>query len=129
MDDFREVDDTIIKFAPSVPEERTWEFYDRFCERSGGLLTPTTSGHGGIDLIVPGCHKAWGLGFLAERWGIGAEQCVAFGDNNNDVEMLRWCGRSFAVEDATDATLAAATDTCLSCAKDGVLVALEQLLG
>lgn len=61
VDDFKAVDDQILKIAPTVPEERTYEFYDMFRERLGGKLEPTTSGHGSIDLIVPGCHKAWGL--------------------------------------------------------------------
>ena len=39
-----------------------------FRERLGGKAEPTTSGHGSIDLIVPGCHKASGLKRLAERW-------------------------------------------------------------
>lgn len=39
-----------------------------------------------------GCHKASGLKRLAERWGISPEQCAAFGDGGNDIEMLQYCG-------------------------------------
>ena len=56
-DDFKEVSDQILKFAPTVPEEKTYFYYDMFRERLGGKVEPTTSGHGSIDLIVPGCHK------------------------------------------------------------------------
>ena len=67
------------------------EFFDLtniyiFRKRLEGKAEPTTSGHGSIDLIVPGCHKASGLKRLVERRGISPEQCVAFGDGSNDIE-------------------------------------------
>lgn len=68
VDDFKEVSDQILKFAPTVPEEKTEAYYEMFQERLKGKVEPTTSGHGSIDLIVPGCHKASGLKRLAERW-------------------------------------------------------------
>jgi len=101
-DDFKEVSDQILKFAPTIPEEKTYFYYDMFRERLGGKVEPTTSGHGSIDLIVPGCHKASGLKRLAERWGISPEQCAAFGDGGNDIEMLNYCGYSYAMENAPD---------------------------
>lgn len=60
VDDFREVKDRILKFAPTVPEEKTYAYYHMFRERLKGKVEPTTSSHGSIDLIVPGCHKASG---------------------------------------------------------------------
>ena len=72
VDDFKEVKDQILKFAPTVPEEKTYEYYDMFRERLKGKVEPTTSGHGSIDLIVPGCHKASGL----KRLGTGQSQIL-----------------------------------------------------
>lgn len=100
VDDFKEVKDQILKFAPTVPEEKTEAYYEMFQERLKGKVEPTTSGHGSIDLIVPGCHKASGLKRLAERWGIAPEQCAAFGDGGNDIEMLRYCAHSYAMSNA-----------------------------
>lgn len=127
VDDFKSVRDRILKFAPTVPEEKTWFYYDLFRQRLAGKVEPTTSGHGAIDLIVPGCHKASGLKRLAERWGIGRSQCAAFGDGGNDIEMLRWCAHSYAMENASDQVKAAARFTCPSNEDDGVLVTLETL--
>ncbi len=67
------VNDQILKFARTVPEEKTYFYYDLFCKRLKGKVEPTTSGHGSIDLIVPGCHKASGLKRLVERWKISSE--------------------------------------------------------
>lgn len=129
VDDFKEVKDQILKFAPTVPEEKTYFYYDIFCERLKGKVEPTTSGHGSIDLIVPGCHKASGLKRLAERWGISQDQCAAFGDGGNDIEMLNYCGYSYAMENASEDVKAAAKFVCPSNEEDGVLVTLEKLFG
>lgn len=127
VDDFKKVKDRILKFAPTVPEEKTYFYYDIFCERLKGKVEPTTSGHGSIDLIVPGCHKASGLKRLAERMGISPAQCAAFGDGGNDIEMLRYCGYSYAMANAPDNVKAAAKSVCPSNEEDGVLVTLEEL--
>ncbi len=127
IDDFKKVNDQILKFAPTVPEEKTYFYYDMFCERLKGKAEPTTSGHGSIDLIVPGCHKASGLKRLAERWGICPKQCVAFGDGGNDIEMLRYCGHSYAMANAPQNVKNVAKSICPSNEEDGVLVTLEKI--
>lgn len=127
VDDFKKVTDQILKFAPTVPEEKTYFYYDIFRERLKGKVEPTTSGHGSIDLIVPGCHKASGLKRLAERWGISPEQCAAFGDGGNDIEMLNYCGYSYAMENAPQNVKDAAKYICPSNEEDGVLVTLEKI--
>lgn len=126
-DDFKEVKDQILKFAATVPEEKTYFYYDIFCKKLKGKVEPTTSGHGSIDLILPGCHKASGLKRLVERWGISPEQCVAFGDGGNDIEMLNYCGCSYAMENAPQNVKNAAKYVCSSNEEDGVLVTLEKL--
>lgn len=126
-DDFKQVKDRILKFAPTVPEEKTYFYYDIFMEKLKGRLTPTTSGHGSIDLIFPGCHKASGLDRLAKRWGIAPEQCAAFGDGGNDIEMLQYCGHSYAMANASEDVKRAAKHICPSNEEDGVLAVLEQL--
>lgn len=127
VDDFKEVDDQILKFAPTVPEEKTYDYYDMFKERLNGLIEPTTSGHGSVDLIVPGCHKASGLKRLVERWGITPEECAAFGDGGNDIEMLKYCGESYAMENASEDVKKAAKYVCPSNDEDGVLEILDKL--
>lgn len=127
VDDFKRVNDQILKFAPTVPEEKTYFYYDLFCDKLKGKVEATTSGHGSIDLIVPGCHKASGLRRLVERWGISSEECVAFGDGGNDIEMLKYCGHSYAMENAPDNVKKAANNVCPSNEEDGVLITLEKI--
>lgn len=127
VDDFKDIQDQILKFAPTVPEERTYDYYDMFRERLSGKIEPTTSGHGSVDLILPGCHKASGLKRLVKRWNISPDQCAAFGDGGNDIEMLQYCGYSFAMDNASQDVKDAAKHVCPSNDEDGVLVTLEQL--
>lgn len=126
-DDFKQVKDQILKFAPTVPDEKTYYYYDIFREKLAGKAEPTTSGHGSIDVILPGCHKASGLKRLVKRWGISPEQCAAFGDGGNDIEMLQYCGYSYAMENAAPDVKRAAKHICPSNEEDGVLVTLENL--
>ncbi|MGG5358466.1 Cof-type HAD-IIB family hydrolase [Enterococcus sp. DIV0240a] len=127
VDDFSQVEDKILKFAPTVPVEKTEMYCDLFREKLNGFLVPTGSGHGSVDLIVPNCHKASGLERLVQRWGITPEQCVSFGDGGNDLEMLAYCGRGYAMENAPDNVKEAADYVCPSNDEDGVLVTLDQL--
>jgi Cof subfamily protein (haloacid dehalogenase superfamily) len=59
-------------------------------------------------------------------WPVGAS--AAIGDSENDVSMMRRCGRAVAVANATEAVLAAAAEIVPSCTDDGVAVYLERLL-
>lgn len=128
VDDFKKTEDQILKFAVTVPEEKTDYYYDMFRKRLKGNLEPTTSGHGAIDLILPRCHKASGLRRLVERWGISPDQCAAFGDGGNDVEMLGYCGYSYAMDNAPENVKRAAKAVCPSNEEDGVLATLEKLI-
>ena len=44
--------------------------------------------------------KGSGLAFVAEHLGFAPEQTVAFGDGENDVELLEWAGFGVAVANA-----------------------------
>jgi Cof subfamily protein (haloacid dehalogenase superfamily) len=126
-DSLRAVDEPVLKFALAVPEAETYAYLDRIKASLSGGLEPTTSGHGAIDLIVPGCHKASGLARLAERWGVDPADAIAFGDGGNDVEMLRYVGCGYAMANASDELRAVADATCPSNDEDGVLEVLDSL--
>jgi Cof subfamily protein (haloacid dehalogenase superfamily) len=66
--------------------------------------------------------------WCAER-GIGADAVIAFGDMPNDVSMLAWAGRSFAMAGAHPDAIAAATDRAAPAAEDGVAQVIEEILG
>ncbi|GMA86882.1 hypothetical protein GCM10025868_21320 [Angustibacter aerolatus] len=53
---------------------------------------------------------------------------MAFGDMPNDVEMLTWAGRGYAMTDGHPEALAAADAVAPPCHDDGVAQVLEALL-
>ena len=61
-----------------------------------------------VEFASPDVNKASGLEFLADRLGFSRERTVAFGDGENDVELVEWAGYGVAVANAHDRVLAAA---------------------
>ena len=72
--------------------------------------------------------KVNGIRMLADRWGVGMEEIAAFGDDYNDVDMLRACGAGVATANALEEAKAAADDVCPSNEEDGVARWLEETL-
>ena len=72
--------------------------------------------------------KMNGIQVLAERYGISPSQIVAFGDDYNDMDMLRSCGVGVAVENALPEVKDAADEIAESNERDGVAKWLEGFL-
>lgn len=73
--------------------------------------------------------KMNGIRTLAERYNISPSQIVAFGDDYNDIEMLKSCGIGVAVENALSEVKKAAKEITESNEHDGVAKWLERFLG
>ncbi|MER7212002.1 HAD family hydrolase [Streptosporangium sp. NPDC000239] len=100
------------------------------CELVGHLVTPThSSGRAMIEMSAHGVTKASALAALAEGRAITAAEVVAFGDMPNDLPMLRWAGRSYAVANAHTEVLAAVDHVTAANDDDGVAEILENLYG
>lgn len=82
-----------------------------------------------VEIAAPGVTKASGLARLASRLGVPQAAVVAFGDMPNDVEMLAWAGRGYAMAGGHPDAIAAAAHTAPPSADDGVARVLETLLG
>jgi len=81
-----------------------------------------------VELSMAGVSKAATLAELAAARGVDRADVVAFGDMPNDVEMLAWAGRGYAMAGGHPDALAAAGRTAPSCLDDGVAQVLETLL-
>jgi Cof subfamily protein (haloacid dehalogenase superfamily) len=81
-----------------------------------------------LEFASPEVTKASGLEFLSEHLGFTAERTVAFGDGENDVELLEWAGFGVAVANAHPRVLAVADWVCPSAAEEGVAQVMEALL-
>jgi len=81
-----------------------------------------------LDLTPPGVSKAAALEGLREELGVHPEHTVTVGDGNNDIEMLRWARDSYAMGNAPERVVAAASRQIGPVDEDGVLEALEPLI-
>jgi Cof subfamily protein (haloacid dehalogenase superfamily) len=95
-----------------------------------GISEPVHSNANGsmLEMAALGVSKASTLAELAADRGITADQVVAFGDMPNDVPMLRWAGRGYAMADGHPEAIEAADETAPACSQDGVAQVLERLL-
>ncbi|MFF4169807.1 Cof-type HAD-IIB family hydrolase [Streptomyces sp. NPDC001744] len=81
-----------------------------------------------IEISALGVSKASTLALCCAERGIAAEEVVAFGDMPNDIEMLSWAGRSYAMGNAHPDVVTAATGRTAGNNEDGVAVVIEQLV-
>ena len=64
--------------------------------------------------------KGRALTGLLEKLGLSAADCVAVGDGDNDVGMLKTAGLGVAVESGSDSAKAAADRLCAPADKGGL---------
>lgn len=81
-----------------------------------------------LEFASPDVTKAAGLEFLAEHLGFARDRTVAFGDGENDIELVDWAGYGVAVENAHDLVKAVADFVCPSVYEEGVAQVLEAYL-
>lgn len=118
----------VLKMSMVVGEERSDSVLQEINDLFDGYVRAVSSGYGCIDILQDGIHKAWGLQELLKRWNIKAEEIMAFGDSENDVEMLQLAGIAYAMENADDKAKAVATDFAPSNSQAGVYQVLEDWL-
>jgi hydroxymethylpyrimidine pyrophosphatase-like HAD family hydrolase len=81
-----------------------------------------------LEFANPEVTKASGLAFLAAHLGFSQERTVAFGDGENDVELLDWAGYGVAVANAHERVLAVADFVCPPVDEEGVAQVIEGFL-
>lgn len=128
VDDFGSIDDKILKFASACPASETMDYVREYQRRLKGIAVPTSSGHGDIDLIQPGMHKARGLAELGDVLGVPASAMTAFGNGGNDVEMLLYAGDGVAMAGSPQEVIDASNHMTGTNQEQGVLDYIEKHL-
>ena len=82
----------------------------------------------GGDLEITDVHATKGLALIAlgKHLGLSPEQMIAFGDTDNDIDMLKTVGIGVAMANARPEALAVADRVTRSNDEDGVAWAIEQ---
>lgn len=99
VEDILSVEEPYLKI--SVYEKGGIERSEKyFKEQFGDLVTVVTSGYAWLDMIPKGINKGSAMKVLQKYFQIKPEECMAFGDHYNDVEMLESVAYGYAVENA-----------------------------
>ncbi|MCH8611665.1 HAD family hydrolase [Arsenicicoccus dermatophilus] len=105
------------------------EFLVRAAEVVGDRVQLAYSGAPGLaEMTARGVTKAVALQRWCAEHGIQAGDVWAFGDMPNDIPMLAWAGRGYAVGNAHPQAVAAASHRCGRNDEDGVAQVIEEAL-
>lgn len=122
-------DAAVGKLLARNPHLTDEEFIEVATEVVGDRAIVAFSGAGGLaEISAAGVTKAAALADWCAELDISSHEVWAFGDMPNDLPMLTWAGRSFAVANAHESVHAAVTDHCPGNDEDGVAVTLEGLV-
>ncbi|WP_442599154.1 Cof-type HAD-IIB family hydrolase [Neobacillus sp. D3-1R] len=81
-----------------------------------------------IEIVKSGLNKAVGIQRVSEYFQIPSERIIAFGDEDNDLEMLDYAGYGVAMGNAIEPLKQVAKDVTLSNEEDGIGIYLNELL-
>jgi len=113
----------ISAFHLEEDEEKTLAFLTHLKNLFSPEIRIVTSGTAWIDCMAADANKGSALQHLLKHLDVRPEECLAFGDQYNDIEMLRYAGTSYAMKTAAPDVIAAA-----DAVTDSVETILKELL-
>ena len=122
-----DIEEDIIKIALFHHEDSEQFIFPHFKELISEYKV-IVSGKHWVDISDDSANKGNALELLQNHYNIKAEETLAFGDYNNDIEMLRLATYSFAMENAIENVKNTANYITKSNDEYGVEVILEKLL-
>ena len=127
VEDILEKKDRLVKISAFVKNQDAAQAAQPAIEKFAGRALVTAAGEHWIDFTALGSEKGNALKELQERLGVAAEETMAFGDNNNDISMLKCAGESYAVAEARE-EVKEVSKYVLPAEADSVLHVLKTLL-
>lgn len=105
---------------------------NKIIQRYGDLVEVRTWGGQSpcLEVVAAGVQKAMGVERIASVYGIKQQDIVAFGDEDNDYEMIQYAGHGVVMQNGIEALKNIANDiTEKTNAEDGLAHYLEDYLG
>ena len=123
-------DDQVVKLLARHEELEAEPFWHNVEALVGDLVTTTWSSVGPlVEISGAGVTKASTLELLTAELGVDASEVVAFGDMPNDLPLLGWAGRSYAMSNGHHSVIDLAQHVAPSNDEDGVAQTLSELFG
>ncbi|CQR25536.1 HAD superfamily hydrolase [Streptococcus varani] len=127
VEDFSNITEEIIKLVVTFPEEDL-DAANRWLNEHFEGISSVTTGFDSVDIIMSDIHKAVALSKLCDHFGLSHQDVIAFGDNQNDKEMLEFAGTAVATENARDSIKAIADQVIGPCQDDAVIKYIQDYL-
>lgn len=122
-------DHDVVKMLALHQDHAPLDYWQRVEAAAAGAVTTTWSSTNAlVEMSGAGVTKASTLARVCAERGVDASEVVAFGDMPNDVDMLRWVGTSYAMENGHAHAREAAEHLAPRNDEDGVAQVLERLL-
>ncbi|XHB95732.1 HAD-IIB family hydrolase [Lactococcus garvieae] len=87
-----------------------------------------TSGNIYLDIVLDGSNKGAALDRVLQELALSPQHLAAFGDANNDLEMLQMAGYSYAVANANAQVKAKAKKVIGSNREKAVLAEIDKIM-
>ena len=125
---FAAVDDVPIKMAFCDPTMRAETSILPVLQTFSDRLQVTLSSAEWVDVYSKGVSKGVAARQIQERLGLSPDECAAFGDYGNDLELMDAVTYSFAMENAIPAVQERARYRAPSNRENGVMTICERIL-
>lgn len=127
VDEFEKQNDKnyLITISTKEPHQLALKLTDFFIKEKLDLWV-LAEWNGGVFISAKGITKATSLETLAKLLNCSMEEMVAFGDAENDIEMLKSVGLGIAMGNGEDVTKNAAKEICLPVTEDGPYFKLRE---
>ncbi|ANK39029.1 MULTISPECIES: Cof-type HAD-IIB family hydrolase [Staphylococcus] len=120
-------DDEYVKIALNIDRKSHPTLDEDLSENFTEDLKLVSSGRDSIDLIIPGMTKGQALHRLLKKWELSPDSLMAFGDANNDLDMLELATHSYVMKNSEDKTLfEVANHIAPTNDEQGVLTVIEE---
>ncbi|MGN1029984.1 MAG: Cof-type HAD-IIB family hydrolase [Butyricicoccaceae bacterium] len=108
VDDLCAVEEPFLKISLYNPEGIDEEIHRYFNDLVHPEMKGAIGGRRWLDFFHIAVHKGTALAQLQAMLGIQPEECMVFGDNENDIELMRQAGYSYAMTNGHPRTRAQA---------------------
>lgn len=128
VEDFLEIDEPILKFALFLPEKNVEERMNDFMACTDDKVHVVDSGHFCVDIIPSHVNKGEGMRFIMDYFKVNQDEVMAFGDADNDIEMLKAVTYGYAMSNAKELFKSRFNYLAPSNDENGVLQVIENYL-
>ena len=128
VESFDDINDNIMKIAVYDPNDKLDIVFNEIGSKLPDNVKTVTSGNNWVDIQNNDINKGIAMRFLQAIYEIEPDECMAFGDQMNDYELLLNSEESYAMSNGIEKLKAIAKHIAKSNEEDGVIQVLRELV-